>query len=101
MRIALRKRDQFVDRHLAAPVPPREPRKGEIREVINHVIEDCFRVSRGGFQKEGTAAAFRMRSERIAHAITIDPDQSQPLTATQGEDTCRYTANRDSCSAFA
>jgi hypothetical protein len=42
-----------------------------------------------------------MCTERIAHAIAIDPDQSQPLTATQGEDTRRYTTNRDLCSAVA
>jgi hypothetical protein len=42
-----------------------------------------------------------MRSERIAHAIPINPDQSQPLAAMQGEDTRSCTANGDLCSAFA
>jgi hypothetical protein len=101
MRIALRKGNEFVDSYLAAPVPLGEPRNGEIREVIDQVIEDCFRISCGGRQKERTTAARRMRSERIAYTIAINPDQSQPLAATQGEDTRCYTANRDLCSAFA
>ena len=58
-------------------------------------------MSRGRLQKERTATSFRMRSERISHAIAIDPDQKLPLAGTQGEDTRRCTANRDLSSAFA